>query len=543
MNGIKPMLTSHPSPSDANGANPCSRGWGPVTTMREPQPLHHATLVCRVHGMPKGWAARILFLLREDGVSEPYAPLVEYMKAFQSRSSTWQDNVARALGLLWDFTRVRGDEIDKQAEREGRFFINLHFRAFATALIHGTVQDGDDPTGLFWPRTSLSRARTLVRAIEAFSDWRIEEGHSKGPSNAEEVRLGFTDMLVWSRVSNVSFLKHLSTPKQVRVRSSVDLGRQVGLGTEPVKFFPPEHVERLLLEGHVRPRRRGQGHQAGESNLRDQMMVLLDGWGGLRRSEGLHLWVQDVVKHPNHPGQALVFLHHPSEAQVGFWDAASRRMRKRTRQEELANLYGLRPRHLEMTGGYHAGWKGIALDASLSEIVYWRDEKAATLFWDLYVAYVRTVRPRIMDRRRDAGGRDHPFLFVSEGRGDADGRGLGAPYSPQAYERNHAAAVRRIGLVHSKEAGTTTHGLRHLYGQTISSWGISAAVIRKCMRHVSFLSQAVYVAPTRDAVNEVLRSAVDGSLDPVRRDALLGGSETAQALYHLNEQINGRMPA
>ena len=358
----------------------------------------------------------------------------------------------------------------------------------------------------------------------------------------------FSEMLVWSRIRQVSMLTHISTPKVVARKSSVDLGPSPGgTSVEPVKFFPRDYARRLLEVGHRRP---GHGGENNAFNIRDQMIALLDGWGGLRRSEAFHLWVSDVTQDPDiEPdpdgiGSALVVLHHPSEGRVTYKDAFGCEVTL-TREEYLNRECRLRPRHLVTRGRYHAGWKGMDLDRNLRTVVHWLDDYAGRIFYRLYLAYLNEVRRPALALRKEATGRSHPFLFVSEGSSRHDGSRsmIGDPYSMQAYERNHRAAVRRLkSLKYGKEFGTTTHGLRHMYGQTLMDLKVPAQVIKKCLHHRDYLSQTVYTAPTYDKVNATLSAAWEniqsGSTTPINP----AGSESSMALHQLKEHITSGGP-
>lgn len=518
--------------------------------MNGPMPLYHATMAMPVDGMPNGWTARVLHLRKPDGTTEPYKRLIDYMKAHPRRSRTWQDTAARALGLFWDFCQTRGTTIIrgmlvlKTQEQLSTASQRELFRAFALALISGTVKDGQDDSGLFWPRTPLARANGLVRSIEDFARWCDEDGGrsdlslTTGPLLPQN-GLGITELLVWGRMRNLLMLKHISSPTLVSRENVVDLGGDPrGSTAEPVKFFPLDHIDRLLWEGHKRPGREHDPNPFTKFNVRDQMITLLDGWGGLRRSEGLHLWVQDVVEEPGKLGHALVVLNHPSEARVLFTDPITGREVETTREEVLNRRYQLRPRHLVQRTRYHAGWKGMDLNRRHQAFVYWLDDAAGALFWVLYLGYIRYVRKPVMEQRLRQGGRDHPFLFVSEGEAHREGDQalIGDPYSAKAYERNHEAAVRRIGLEHRKDLGTTTHGLRHSYGQTLMNLGVPAAVIKKGLHHRHALSQVPYTVPTRETVNAELNAAWARS----RGESVLVpplGHESARALRNLHDFI------
>ncbi|MDV3251130.1 hypothetical protein DevBK_07305 [Devosia sp. BK] len=417
------------------------------------------------------------------------------------------------------------------------------FRGFALALLSGTdMSNADDE--LLWPSTSIHRSRELISAVEAFAEWSDTSAARTAilPAKLKQApsdQLNVTDMLIWARMRNVSMLRHIKAPNIVRRTNIIDFGPDTrGHGSEPVKFFPPDHVERLLWEGHVRPGMEHEPNPFLRFNVRDQMIALLDAWGGLRRSDGLHLWVNDVVEEPKKPGHALVVLNHPSEAKVEWFDPIARRTVKLTRAEVLRRQYDLLPRNQVTRGRYHVGWKNLELNREHQAFVYWLEQSAGDLFWVLYLGYLRHVRAPIMQRRKALGGYDHPFLFVSLGGSNTDGGMIGDPLSSQAYTDSHERAVLRLGLEHSKEAGTSTHGLRHLYGQTLANLGVSAAIIKKGMHHRHLLSQVPYTVPTADRVNSVLRAAVSGQ--PLEQQPL--GHESALALRDLHQFIVGGTP-
>jgi Phage integrase family len=407
-------------------------------------------------------------------------------------------------------------------------------RDFATSLATGTIQtDASDTTGLFWPATPYARCKGLIKAIGGFAAWCDYEEPGSSPIAPVVVPLvphtgeHVTAMLRWSPQREMSMLKHISHAPRSTKKSTIDHGASPsGHGPEPVKFFPPEHAERLLWEGYKIPGAEGKSNIFLRYNVRNMMIALLDGWGGLRRSEGLHLWLQDVVEDPNNLDHALVVLNHPSESKVGFTNPVTGAEEFVTRKELLKRQYGLLPRNEVTRGSYHVGWKGMDLDQNYQACIFWIDPDAGSLFWALYWGYLKYVRGPIMARRMELGGRDHPFLFVSA-NGDESGEGSvlpGEPYSESAYERSHEAAVVRIGLEHRKYLGTTTHGLRHLYGQTLANLGVPPQVIKKGLHHRNYLSQVPYTVPGNAKTNEQLRLAqgmiARGEIRPSHRSLL-----------------------
>lgn len=507
----------------------------PLRLLNEPQPLHHASVVRPFEDMSAAFTARVLYLRRPDGTVEPYLPFIEYQRKFKLRSPAWQNATARALGLFWDFC---------VAHRDMGWSARTLLQEFAYALLEGTM-DSKRPVSrsLMWPSVGRARAQGLVNSIEMFADWCSSRDETASPLARDEMPLTpgtgehATRLLVWSRRSSVSMLQHIkAAPKTVK-RSNADLGRNGG-GKEltAAKFFPPAFAERLLWEGHKRPNAETEPDIFRRYNIRDMMITLLDGWGGLRRSEALHLWEIDVREDDNNPGHAFVVLNHPEEAKVEWQDPIAGGRRQIPRKEMLARHYGLRARNVVKRGHYHVGWKGMALNDDYQACIFWIDPAAGALFWTLYLAYIRFVRPVVMAERKRAGGRDHPFLFVSAEINPETGL-VGEPYSEKAYERNHAAAVLRLGLKHRKSDGTTTHGLRHLYGYTMQKLGVDPHVIRQGLHHVSLLSQTIYTVPLPADVDAALREAQRRVVDGYRAPAALGES-TSEALLRMRRFLS-----
>lgn len=506
-----------------------------------PQPLYHVTVPMAVEGM-EGWTARVLCLQHPDGEIEVFRPLLKYFKAHPTRSSSWQDTAAQAVGLLWDYSVATRETRPNRSPRD-------LFRDFALSLAKGTIAtDCSDPTGLYWPSTPYARCKGLIKAIEKFAGWCDYEAGSGSPLAPDYVPLipqtgeHVAAMIRWSRLREGSMLKHIAHAPRSQSKSVVEHGREpAGRSAEAVKFFPPEHAARLIWEGYKIPGAEREPNVFHRYNVRNMMIALLDGWGGLRRSEGLHLWVQDVVEDPNNLEHALVVLNHPAESKVEFTDPISLRVETMTRREFLRRQYGLLPRSDVTRGSFHAGWKGMDLDPRYQSCVFWIDPDAGRLFWALYWGYLNYVRTPIMAERIAAGGGDHPFLFVST-KGDENGEGSafpGEPYSEGAYERSHAAAVERIGLEHKKYAGTTTHALRHLYGQTLEAQGLPPQVIKKGLHHRNYLSQVPYTVPDNNRISQKLREAQDKILKGEIRAVAPLASSTAEALLKIRVILSG----
>jgi integrase len=227
--------------------------------------------------------------------------------------------------------------------------------------------------------------------------------------------------------------------------------------------------------------------------VRDTLYFLLLMYGGLRKSEPLHIFLQDIEPDPEQPGSALVFLYHPESGPVH-----GERCR---RTEYLRARYQLVPRNrLAVTDQLFAGWKSILLDEQTRLTgprtrVYWRNPEAGCLFWQLHRVYMTLARPKRTS---------HPYYFVS-----LSGSGEGRPMTVDAVDDSFARALSRMDLSPDASAGLAPHCMRHLYAQELVDAGLDPAVIQMCLHHLSVASQIVYTRPTPGRLAEILAKAAE----------------------------------
>ncbi|WAJ28905.1 hypothetical protein [Antarcticirhabdus aurantiaca] len=227
---------------------------------------------------------------------------------------------------------------------------------------------------------------------------------------------------------------------------------------------------------------------------------------GIRSSEALNAFVSDFEFRD---GNVHGYLRHP-EFHMEQWG-----QRSCTRRYLLKTLYGLQPRPA-LTGSQRAGWKGMLLQSDNSAEIFWSPLPGVReLFAALLSDYLLDVRPSIMARRFAAGHPDHPYLLVCAEAADASPEGaIGRPYTMAAASHSWHAAIARLSrllddptLVPGKHAGTTLHGLRHLYGYTLAKSGFTESEIQKCMHHRSILSSRVYTAQAPEDIHALLEDA------------------------------------
>lgn len=474
----------------------------------------HATRRCRVSTAagtaPIGWTATILFLRHADGEIRPYWPLYDYELFQWTRSQTWQNELCRAVGLFWDYGRSRScaepiDELSASALRD-------LFRAFFRSLVNGTVDlNCTDPLMLYWLPQTVQFVRKTVSRIEDFVAWlSMERGivNPLAPARGPSLPASGSGNVPFDNARRFRLLGHLGGKKGARgsIVTLPDSSSAIGAAGPRVAVpFPAMKMEALLWDGLRRPGTSGQS--LDDYDCRAMMIALAQAYGGLRIHEVLHLWVTDVIQDPERPDQASIFLYHPVRG-LAYADGLNGRLERVTREQKLLRDYGLPPR-TRGCGSYRLGWKNSSVHTSDQyALIHWTDPVAAKLFLKLVFYYVAR-RETIMVRRRALGFGDHPFLLVSEreARSRADGASfIGAPASIGSYRDSLRSAVSRIGLPYRKDAGTTSHGLRHFYAYTLRLLGPSRKVMQIGLRHRHPYSQDVYGVPSPAQISNELES-------------------------------------
>ncbi|MNF70307.1 Phage integrase family protein [compost metagenome] len=212
---------------------------------------------------------------------------------------------------------------------------------------------------------------------------------------------------------------------------------------------------------------------------------------GLRESEPLHLWVQDVLIDPHDPNRALVRVYHPEEGKAP--DDWKSRTGKTNRSAYLRESHALAPRN-KLRGTKGVGWKVRLHDHRDNYIqVHWFPTDYGRLFlklWKEHLHYLACI------------DRHHPYAFVSYEKDT-----LGQPYTLNAFNKNYAAAMARIGLSTAKIEGRSPHGHRHAYGRRLTRAGIDPVIRKKALHHSSLESQVVYTAPGIADVSQALDQA------------------------------------
>lgn len=407
---------------------------------------------------------------------QPFEHLLGFFRE-KCLSISAERSYAQAIGRFIEWLSVRSEEFYAADNRR------LLFTAFTHDLRFGTYQEGRDMYGLNWASISNTNLKRLIGCLLEFSDW-LTERFGTTMMNPIHKWATYTDQLIfwrkWNKQKAGSLLAH--TKSHHRASTEAKIGRRHSIPrnrnalAQEIKAFPAEHIDSLLWKGFINPGHGADSRLWVKYNLRDILITLLCLYGGCRESEPLHLWVDDVYIDPSDPENALVLVHDPHEGQVDFIDPLTGTRKKTTRVDYLQTCCGGRkPLTLE-TGRRHAGWKGCLLthrERKAFQII-WIDKNAGHLFLTLWRLYLQQSRPVIQHM---------PWAFLTK---DAQ------PLGVTGFSDSFSTAVRRIGLTPSKWAGTSTHGLRHRYGQWLNELGLGDKEGQVAMHHINAKSQEVY---------------------------------------------------
>jgi len=494
--------------------------------------LHHALVWQSVEGALRK-ELPVLYIFRgPDRTPEPLLTLFEYTKAHASRSATWHLYRLRTIGALVDFVIQCGSQYQQRTHAGGRSPARNLFSAFVQAMVRGTIkiEDGtlQDPTGLFWLSSGVKEVERRVEALHDVARWLDTEGYGSALANASlpEIPSDSSGVLAFlyttQVVRRVSLLSYLSPFKKVAPKRTRGLfGRQGSSGSKTTSF-PDSKVKSLLTFGFPND----------FSALLNVMFML---GGGLRESEGLHVWVSDVQYVDD---EAVLFLYHPSEGVVIVQDGKTT-----TRRQYLLDKFSRVPRCDLLRGPEAVGWKGVRGDIDGAQVHWLPGQDIGRAVGSAVRLYLRTVREPIMRLRRHMGLPDHPYLLISTDAKEA-GRHIGDPYTMSAFNSAWKRGVARAFVADNealpdivKRSGLTPHSCRHRYAQTLVDLKLDGAMIQQCMRHVNPFSHLAYKNLPASKVNALLEAA--GERHPAADWGLGKFLSTSDALLSEQDRRHG----
>lgn len=425
---------------------------------------------------------------------------IHYLLMRGEQESTLQQKI-QTVCQLYEFCRRKYGNHELTEEQ-----VRVLIYDFGSAKLQGTIQsDGSDPLNLGWRPVLPRTLRNTLRHIEDFDSFQATF-FKAARLNPVEVRFqsAFERYIEFKARSKYDPLIHLfpsrSTEQSVHAYQVREHRRQSSR-RKPEKVFPADFIIDLI-EHTEEPR--------------DKMLLLLMAFGGLRRSEPLHLFHRDVVGRFRDTGSAWIVLADPVSGTT-TWTGKDGKPHQGSRSDflrrEYANLHlpvghplrNLQPRCLYGRGdrGLYVGFKGMTFSGhDKNNFVHWLHEEAGVMFWRAYEEYIE----------RHFYGKPmhwpyHPFLFI---RLDTDGYGM--PLTLPAIDKVFARAAERIGI-----NGYSPHSLRHFYGYYLAS------VLRRpieeaqaCLHHASVLSTQVYYRTAPETIRkEILIAAYNAIGKPI----------------------------
>ena len=434
--------------------------------------------------------------------------LTSYFLANTNRSMTWMRTRARALGLFYDYCAALARCSDSPMSYQDMI------ARFGISIANGTMnpKSATDELELFWPPSSIQNAKRMISALREFIEWcsyknLVPESISLRRNQLPVDEHSYIKYLYQAYIAkSYKFLGHTVTASSIASNMAhqknlmpLNLTENVSKVSSAI-HFPDKFVSILLKDGFVKNPLATDPFE--REDITAKMITILLMFGGCRHSEPYHLWFNDVI--PQIDGSCKVFLRHPSESET-FIPGEGLKSRKQYLLE-----CGLLPRNSKSnTKSFKSGWKQLQVDDDYSAPVHLLFPEAENMFRELYILYTRKYRPLLMKQRKENGGIQHPFLFVSGWNGD-----IGAPYSMEAYRKALKRAYSRLNkkyglnIVYSKKLGTSPHGMRHYYGQALTDLGLDMKVIQKLMHHRTILSQSVYTEPNGEKIQATLNIAL-----------------------------------
>lgn len=359
------------------------------------------------------------------------------------------------------------------------------FGAYAELRFRGSLDvNNADKLELFWKRVNFSTVRKEVASLNLFSDfcYRYFNSNQVNPAEAEITKTfkSYRDLTLQG-LSDA--LVHLDGIRRGQNKRNFELN--IRRNTHKINI--PKYLSTNSLIDLI---------EDGCKNPRDKMIVLLMGFGGLRISETLHIFTQDVCEIFESTNATKVILAHPSEGKIRI--SYNNEVKIMNRSEVLRVIYKRLPRnelgidHLEF-----AGWKGMLLDMQSMDknYIFWLEEHiTGTYFRKLLEQYLSENKSLFCNTRIK-----HPYLFFNIQK-NRKSNVYGNPLTYYNAQEIFSAASKRIGL-----EDFSPHSCRHHYGfYSANVLNVSPETLQRQLRHKQITSTQIYFHLSPDSVRNTL---------------------------------------
>lgn len=403
----------------------------------------------------------------------------------KGKSSSTLYRYALALSRFCDFWKWYGSQAIPQKPILTAFFEDL---------VHGKRELG-------WKGIGVDYAKVHIEIIGLFLDWFVDikklDGH---PNPLIEEAQSFGRLLEeCSRRFKNDFLFHLmpttkraSTHKRRKIQPHLRAMRGgAPNATRPKKTFLFENFITVVKF---------------ERSIRNLLLWLLLGAGGLRLCEALHIFISDISQDAE-TGEARILLADPTYGKIQV--PPGNTQKKLSRQEYLKEKFGLVPRdQLPLNDLQFVGWKGMKFhhpETKTADVV-WLHPLFGRLFWELHKRYLKI--------RKDAHPK-HPYYFVNLKQN------IGEPLTATNAKQLFADLCARLNL----RPPYNVHSLRHMYVDVlVNRLKLTVHQAQILVRHRSPQSTEVYAEASAEATRRALQN-LSGMLRGVSPDLLPDESE------------------
>jgi site-specific recombinase XerD len=348
------------------------------------------------------------------------------------------------------------------------------YRSYFEHLIHG---DGR----LQWSGVNIKTATTQIKHLNKFLTWISDQKGMADPNPLVKGQIGWVKAAtIYQAQSKTSLLSHLFSLTEVgngvtqrrEIRPEGAAQRQ-SPGTSHLNSAAMSWDDYIKLIKH-------------EKCCRNLLLWLFLGAGGLRISEALHLFIQDVQ--PNQYAELEVTLSDPRYGEISTGSP----LKKSSRAHYLWENFNLISRdQLKPHSSQYLGWKGMRghNGKTGNAQIIWLHSDFARIAFNAHRAYLQ--------QRRNTFAQN-PYYFINTARNK------GKPLTAVNASNLLSDACLRLDIRSAKNP----HSLRHFYGDTLHNKAdVPLSMVQVAMRHKSSISTEQYTRPSIEALRERLKTA------------------------------------
>ncbi len=380
-------------------------------------------------------------------------------------------------------------EVSKHEHNRWRKDPRLLIIDYFEKSLHGTVRNGHCELGLWWTGRTVENVKRMLSAFSKYEIYCATYLNADPLSTSEVLCQSTIAYSEFRRRTEFNLLSHLRGKPSNHSENSFNLA--LAHGQEQVsqrrnnfpKYFPPEQLMELV-ESTLDPNQKA--------------IYLLCAFAGLRASEVLHVFVNDIVVQDGCLIPDLI-VDHPVSGKT--WCPKSGQLVSRIEvlnsfkntqyydpelsEKELKFVRNPIPR-VNVPKPLHSGWKGGLLEPTVTKynyVVQWTEENAQLKFFDI-------VNKFLMRQKRC----NHPYLFCSTN---------GAPLRLSTYSKRFERESER--LTGERYA---PHSLRHFCGFYASNClEVPIDVAKIILRHKRITSTAVYYHMSSEKLSDEIKKA------------------------------------